>query len=90
MFVWDYSTLMAAGISLWVGLVLALWVYYTLIRQPFRRSYNNGAILKQCPFCLFLFQSWSKVKLSRCPCCQSLLEDEVENENSKTDKIKSE
>ncbi|MDE1920738.1 MAG: hypothetical protein KGJ09_04935 [Candidatus Omnitrophica bacterium] len=59
---------MAIVMTLSLGFVISLWVFYTLGRSP---AAADRDFFRQCRFCGYLYFDYSKKTPGTCPCCGS-------------------
>ncbi len=70
MIIWDFNVIVALGITLSLGIVIVLWVFYTLSgcrADPL----SNREFFRQCSFCGYLYFDYFKKVLGACPRCGS-------------------
>jgi len=77
MIIWDFNVILALGITLCLGVVLACWVFYTLSSGPTlggagRPDYlRDREFFQQCGFCGYLYFDYLKRTPGHCPRCGS-------------------
>jgi len=69
MIIWDFNVIMALGTTLCLGVVIGLWVYYTLGRGPV--PWGEREFFRQCGFCGNLYFDYFKKVPAHCPRCGS-------------------
>jgi hypothetical protein len=73
MIIWDFSAIIALGLTVLLSLVITSWVIYTLNRK--RKAEEKEALyLNQCPYCTYLFMDYLYSNRRKCPGCGSYLE----------------
>jgi len=70
MIIWDFNVVMAFGVTLGLGLVIAAWVFYTLDRGR-EEIPNRREFFRQCVFCGYLYFDYFKKTPCCCPRCGS-------------------
>ena len=70
MIIWDFNVIVALGITLGLGVVIALWVFYTL-RGGRAEVLNDFEFFRQCSFCSYLYFDYFKNEHGACPRCGS-------------------
>lgn len=70
MIIWDFNVIVALLITLALGVVFSLWIYYTLGRGR-TLSENDREYFRQCAFCGYLYFDYFKRKQGACPRCGS-------------------
>lgn len=73
MIIWDFNVIVAFGMTLALGLVISVWVFYTLNRGP-EEIPKNLEFFRQCLFCGYLYFDYFKKMPCRCPRCGSYQE----------------
>jgi hypothetical protein len=78
MIIWDFNVIVALGITLSLGVVIVLWVFYTLSRGSIDRTRTGYAgtlsdreFFRQCGFCSYLYFDYFKKEPGSCPRCGS-------------------
>jgi|GEM_PF-1609525 len=70
MIIWDFNVIVALGITLSLGVVIILWVFYTL-SEGRAKSLSNREFFCQCGFCGYLYFDYFKKVPGHCPRCGS-------------------
>ncbi len=70
MIVWDFNVIVALGITLSLGIVIAGWVFYTLSGGS-TEVLGDREFFRQCGFCGYLYFDYFKKVLGACPRCGS-------------------
>ena len=70
MIIWDFNVIAALGITLSLGVVIALWVFYTL-SGGCAGSLSDRDFFRQCVFCGYLYFDYFKKEQGACPRCGS-------------------
>jgi hypothetical protein len=70
MFIWDFNVIVALGITLSLGLVIAAWMFYTLDRGR-KEMPSRLEFFRQCVFCGYLYFDYFKKMPCCCPRCGS-------------------
>jgi hypothetical protein len=70
MIIWDFNVIVAIGITLSLGIVIALWLFYTLNVGRGEPS-NHREFFRQCGFCGYLYFDYFKKAHGACPRCGS-------------------
>ena len=70
MFFWDFNVIIALGITLGLGVVIAGWLFYTLSGSSIERC-REGEFFRQCGFCGYLYFDYFKKSPAHCPRCGS-------------------
>jgi len=73
MIIWDFNVIVALGITFSLGVVIVLWVLYTLKNRP-REVLSDREFFRQCSFCGYLYFDYFKKPLGTCPRCGSYRE----------------
>lgn len=68
MFVWNFNVLIAVLVTLGLGLVFGLWLFYTK-DTGHEEAPGHGEFFRQCGFCGYLFFDYGL--RGRCPRCAS-------------------
>jgi len=74
MIIWDFNVIVALGITLSLGVVIVLWVFYTAGRAE---PLGNREFFRQCGFCGYLYFDYLKKVPAHCPRCGSYQNDSV-------------
>ena len=71
----NFDWAVALFLTLSLGIVFILWMFYTLKKtaEPAATHQEPGNI-NQCPYCTFIFYSYNDFETLRCPRCQSFIE----------------
>jgi len=70
MIIWDFNVIIALGTTLSLGVVLVLWVFYTLSEGRAEASKDQD-FFRQCCFCGYLYFDYFKKAHGACPRCGS-------------------
>ena len=70
MIIWDFNAIVAFGVALGLGLVMAAWGFYTFNRGREERLLDRE-FFRQCVFCGFLYFDYFKKMPCCCPRCGS-------------------
>jgi len=70
MIIWDFNVIVALGVSLCLGVVILLWLFYTLSRSG-TEAYSDREFFRQCFFCGYLYFDYFKSSPGHCPRCGS-------------------
>lgn len=79
MIIWDFNAIVALGITLSLGVVIVLWMFYSfrggLMNQTPAggrgESLSDCEFLRQCGFCGYLYFDYFKKVPAHCPRCGS-------------------
>ena len=78
MIIWDFNVIVALGITLSLGIVIILWVFYTVNSGLMDRTHtgstgplSNREFFRQCGFCGYLYFDYFKKAPGCCPRCGS-------------------
>ena len=71
MIIWDFNVIVALGITLSLGVVIVLWVFYTCRGGFQTRPFNDREFFGQCDFCGYLYFDYFKKAQGACPRCGS-------------------
>ncbi len=71
MFIWDFSAIFAVILIFGVGIVLTLWIIYTLNRQRQQSGEVIADFLRHCHYCSYIYLDYRKRVPCRCPRCKS-------------------
>ena len=70
MIVWDINVIAALVITLCLGVVIALWVLYTL-KSVRAEIGEDRQYFRQCGFCAYVYFDYTKKIHGHCPRCGS-------------------
>ena len=70
MIVWDFNVIVALAITLSLGVVITLWLFYTINSGP-QGSWTDREFFRQCGFCGYLYLDYLKKEPGNCPRCGS-------------------
>jgi hypothetical protein len=70
MIIWDFNVIVALGITFSLGVVIVLWLFYTLTRGR-TETLSQREFFQQCGFCGYLFFDYFKKVHGACPRCGS-------------------
>lgn len=71
MFIWDFSAVFAVILFLFLGLVFALRLFYTLDRRPDLKGSRDWPDFRQCRYCGYVYVDHFQRSPCRCPRCLS-------------------
>lgn len=74
MFIWDFTALFAVFVIVFLGIVLSMWMFYTLNVAKSPKIFNEGANFWNCKYCGHVFVEYVKRDILRCPRCLSYLD----------------
>jgi len=70
MIIWDFNVIVALTITLSLGVVIILWVVYT-INVSRSEVLSDREFFRQCGFCGYLYFDYFKKAQGSCPRCGS-------------------
>ena len=70
MIIWDFNVIIALAITISLGVVIVLWVFYTLSAGRTEVK-SNREYFRQCGFCGYLYLDYFKKTPGHCPRCGS-------------------
>jgi len=70
MIIWDFNVIIALSITFGLGVVLMLWVVYTLSVGR-RELLSDREFFRQCDFCSYMYFDYFKKAHGICPRCGS-------------------
>ncbi len=71
MFIWDFNAIFAIALILGVGLVLTLWIIYTLNRDRQQKQETITEYFRHCLYCGYVYLDYFQSNPCRCPRCLS-------------------
>ncbi len=70
MIVWDFNVIVAIIMTLSLGVVIVLWLFYTL-KGGDVEPLSSREFFRQCVFCGYLYFDYFKRTPGHCPRCGS-------------------
>jgi len=70
MIIWDFNVIVAMAVTLSLGVVILLWVFYTF-KGASTEPMSDREFFRQCGICAYLYFDYFKKKSDACPRCGS-------------------